>query len=149
MLCKACGHRPRFSEQSISCEDEEPTLELLCEHLTADRYRALPAPSASAPCALSLQAAGAAVPCRAKRKRSSASRRVHAYDPAMRGDLRRARRFAAVSALAGVGLGVPRFLDPYRWARGFGWPREPETDVGLTSVAVSAHWRLPRPAEVS
>src|SRR5918995_5623374 len=49
----------------------------------------------------------------------------------MRGDLRRARRFAAVSALAGVGLGVPLFLDPYRWARGFGWPREPETDVGL------------------
>jgi hypothetical protein len=49
----------------------------------------------------------------------------------MRGDLRRARRFAAVSALAGVGLGVALFLDPYRWARGFGWPREPETDVGL------------------
>ena len=47
MLCKACGHRPRFSEQSIYCEDEEPTLELLCEHLTADRYRALPAPSTS------------------------------------------------------------------------------------------------------
>jgi hypothetical protein len=31
----------------VVCEDDEPTLELLCEHLTADRYRALPAPSAS------------------------------------------------------------------------------------------------------
>lgn len=49
----------------------------------------------------------------------------------MRGDLRRARRFAAVSALAGAGFGVPLFLDPYRWARAFGWPSESETDVGL------------------
>ena len=31
----------------VVCEDDEPTLELLCEHLTADRYRALPAPTAS------------------------------------------------------------------------------------------------------
>jgi DNA-binding response OmpR family regulator len=31
----------------VVCEDDEPTLALLCEHLTADRYRALPAPSAS------------------------------------------------------------------------------------------------------
>jgi DNA-binding response OmpR family regulator len=31
----------------VVCEDDEPTLELLCEHLTADRYRALPTPSAS------------------------------------------------------------------------------------------------------
>lgn len=31
----------------IVCEDDPPTLELLCDHLTADRYRALPAPSAA------------------------------------------------------------------------------------------------------
>jgi len=31
----------------LVCEDDDPTRELLCDHLTADRYRALPAPSAS------------------------------------------------------------------------------------------------------
>jgi DNA-binding response OmpR family regulator len=31
----------------VVCEDDEATLELLCEHLTADRFAALPAPSAS------------------------------------------------------------------------------------------------------
>jgi DNA-binding response OmpR family regulator len=31
----------------IVCEDDAPTLELLCDHLEADRYQALPAPSAS------------------------------------------------------------------------------------------------------
>jgi DNA-binding response OmpR family regulator len=31
----------------VVCEDDEATLELLCDHLTADRYEALPAPSAS------------------------------------------------------------------------------------------------------
>jgi DNA-binding response OmpR family regulator len=31
----------------VVCEDDGPTLDLLCDHLTADRYRALPAPSAS------------------------------------------------------------------------------------------------------
>ena len=31
----------------VVCEDDEPTLELLCDHLTADRYRALPATCAS------------------------------------------------------------------------------------------------------
>ena len=31
----------------VVCEDDEPTRELLCDHLTADRYRALSAPSAS------------------------------------------------------------------------------------------------------
>jgi DNA-binding response OmpR family regulator len=31
----------------VVCEDDAPTLELLCDHLEADRYRALPAPSAS------------------------------------------------------------------------------------------------------
>ena len=31
----------------VVCEDDEATLELLCDHLTADRYQALAAPSAS------------------------------------------------------------------------------------------------------
>ncbi len=31
----------------VVCEDDPPTLELLCDHLAADRFRALPAPSAS------------------------------------------------------------------------------------------------------
>jgi len=31
----------------LVCEDDDPTRELLCDHLTADRFRALPAPSAS------------------------------------------------------------------------------------------------------
>jgi DNA-binding response OmpR family regulator len=31
----------------VVCEDDETTLELLCDHLNADRYDALPAPSAS------------------------------------------------------------------------------------------------------
>ena len=31
----------------IVCEDDEPTRELLCDHLTADRYEALPAECAS------------------------------------------------------------------------------------------------------
>jgi two-component system phosphate regulon response regulator OmpR len=31
----------------VVCEDDPPTLELLCDHLCADRYDALPAPSAS------------------------------------------------------------------------------------------------------
>ena len=31
----------------VVCDDDEPTLELLCDHLEADRFRALPAPSAS------------------------------------------------------------------------------------------------------
>ena len=31
----------------LVCEDDDPTRELLCDHLTADRYRALPAPSAA------------------------------------------------------------------------------------------------------
>jgi DNA-binding response OmpR family regulator len=32
---------------AVVCEDDDPTRELLCDHLTADRYRAVPAPSAS------------------------------------------------------------------------------------------------------
>src|ERR687897_2755074 len=31
----------------VVCEDDAPTLEFLCDHLEADRFRALPAPSAS------------------------------------------------------------------------------------------------------
>ena len=31
----------------VVCEDDEPTLELLCDHLEEDRFRALPAPSAA------------------------------------------------------------------------------------------------------
>ena len=31
----------------VVCEDDQPTLELLCDHLEADRYEALPAPSAA------------------------------------------------------------------------------------------------------
>ena len=31
----------------VVCEDDEPTLELLCDHLTAERYDAIPAPSAA------------------------------------------------------------------------------------------------------
>ena len=31
----------------VVCEDDEPTLELLCDHLRADRYEPLPAPEAS------------------------------------------------------------------------------------------------------
>jgi CheY-like chemotaxis protein len=33
--------------QVVVCEDDPPTLELLCDHLHADRYVALPAPTAS------------------------------------------------------------------------------------------------------
>jgi hypothetical protein len=50
----------------------------------------------------------------------------------MNDQARSARRFAG--AIAGVGgpvLAIPLLLDPYRWARAFGWPQEPETDVGL------------------
>ena len=31
----------------VVCEDDAPTLDLLCDHLDADRFRALPAPSAA------------------------------------------------------------------------------------------------------
>jgi DNA-binding response OmpR family regulator len=31
----------------VVCEDDDPTRELLCDHMTADRYRVLPAPSAA------------------------------------------------------------------------------------------------------
>ena len=43
------------------------------------------------------------------------------------------RRFASVVAVVFMPLfALPLLLDPYRWARALGWPRdEPETDVGL------------------
>jgi DNA-binding response OmpR family regulator len=43
------GVLPEIEELAtvVVCEDDDPTRELLCDHLTADRYRALPAPSAS------------------------------------------------------------------------------------------------------
>jgi DNA-binding response OmpR family regulator len=43
------GMLPEVEELAtvVVCEDDEATLELLCDHLTADRYRALAAPSAS------------------------------------------------------------------------------------------------------
>jgi hypothetical protein len=45
---------------------------------------------------------------------------------------RASSRFATVVA-AGFGpvFALPLLLDPYRWARAFGWPEEHETDVGL------------------
>jgi hypothetical protein len=47
-------------------------------------------------------------------------------------DLRPAHRSAAFFAfLFGPLFAIPLLLDPYRWARAFGWRREPETDVGL------------------
>ena len=39
--------QPEPGPTVVVCEDDEPTLELLCDHLEADRFRALPAPSAS------------------------------------------------------------------------------------------------------
>lgn len=48
----------------------------------------------------------------------------------MRDDLVRARRFAITSGVLSAGFGLPLFLDPYRWAGWFGWPEEPQTNVG-------------------
>ncbi|HMB52962.1 MAG TPA: response regulator transcription factor [Thermoanaerobaculia bacterium] len=39
--------RRREIASVVVCEDDPPTLELLCDHLVADRYGVLPAPSAS------------------------------------------------------------------------------------------------------
>jgi hypothetical protein len=47
-------------------------------------------------------------------------------------DLGPARRLAAFFlGLFGPLFAIPLLLDPYRWARWFGWGREPQTDVGL------------------
>jgi DNA-binding response OmpR family regulator len=39
--------RPEKLATVVVCDDDAPTLDLLCDHLEAERYRALPAPSAS------------------------------------------------------------------------------------------------------
>ncbi|HWB69777.1 MAG TPA: response regulator transcription factor [Solirubrobacterales bacterium] len=39
-------HRQEIAKVVV-CEDDRPTLDLLCDHLTADRFGVLPAPSAS------------------------------------------------------------------------------------------------------
>ena len=45
---------------------------------------------------------------------------------------RTARRFLLAVAIVFLPLfAVPLFIDPYGWARRFGWAPEPETDVGL------------------
>lgn len=50
----------------------------------------------------------------------------------MNDQTRSARRFAgAVAGVAGPAFAIPLLLDPYGWARRFGWRKEPETDVGL------------------
>jgi len=41
------GSRRPNATVTVVCEDDPATLELLCEHLVADRFSALPAPSAS------------------------------------------------------------------------------------------------------
>jgi hypothetical protein len=42
-----------------------------------------------------------------------------------------ARLAAVAAAVFGPVFALPLLLDPYRWARAFGWRKEPETDVGL------------------
>ena len=43
-----------------------------------------------------------------------------------------ARRVAGTTAAVFTPIfALPLLLDPYRWARAFGWRTEPETDVGL------------------
>ena len=50
----------------------------------------------------------------------------------MNDQIRPARRFAgSVAGVAGPLFAIPLLVDPYRWARAFGWRKEPETDVGL------------------
>ena len=45
---------------------------------------------------------------------------------------RNARGFLLVAAIVFLPLfAIPLLLDPYGWARRFGWAPEPETDVGL------------------
>ena len=47
-------------------------------------------------------------------------------------DHRPARRFAAsLVATFMPAFALPLLLDPYGWARRFGWKEEPQTDVGL------------------
>ena len=45
---------------------------------------------------------------------------------------RNARRFLVAGAVFFLPVfAIPLLLDPYGWARRFGWAPEPETDVGL------------------
>ena len=46
-LGRTCCRRRKEIASVVVCEDDAPTLELLCDHLVADRFGALPAPSAS------------------------------------------------------------------------------------------------------
>jgi hypothetical protein len=52
--------------------------------------------------------------------------------PARPGKHRGSARLAtAIAAGFGPVFALPLLVDPYRWARAFGWRAEPETDVGL------------------
>jgi hypothetical protein len=42
-----------------------------------------------------------------------------------------ARLATAIAGGFGPVFALPLLVDPYRWARAFGWRAEPETDVGL------------------
>jgi hypothetical protein len=42
-----------------------------------------------------------------------------------------ARLARAIAGGFGPVFALPLLIDPYRWARAFGWKPEPETDVGL------------------
>ncbi len=58
----------------VVCEDDPPTLELLCDHLDADRFRTLPAPfGVRRAAALSLQRARPPAPRPASSRRARAS----------------------------------------------------------------------------
>jgi hypothetical protein len=41
------------------------------------------------------------------------------------------RTAGAVAGIFGPVFALPLLIDPYRWARAFGWRPEPETDIGL------------------
>src|ERR671933_1287718 len=60
--------------------------------------------------------------------RASAAMRAR---PRLRSNRASSRLATAVAAGFGPVFALPLLLDPYRWARAFGWPPEPETDVGL------------------
>src|SRR5215218_5443129 len=67
------------------------------------------------------------------RRRAGRSQRcglTRDYPARMRDDLVQARRFAITSGVMAAGFGLPLFLDPFRWAGWFGWPQEPQTNVG-------------------
>ena len=51
--------------------------------------------------------------------------------PRLRSNRASSRLATAIAAGFGPVFALPLLLDPYRWARAFGWRSEPETDVGL------------------